>query len=171
MQYGPTSFWSYAPDSIQFDTAEKPNIDLGPGDWVDWARNLPPQLRVSKKVHDAALRMFGSYFAPWCMAVNMRSFLRDLELCNLVTRLPPARPLPTRTSFYSPLLHNCVFYIGLHLNHRAWPELAAEMDHCFASHCASMIIEETDDPRLSTPRALALFASCVSAANEAWLTE
>nr|XP_019046141.1 hypothetical protein I302_04881 [Kwoniella bestiolae CBS 10118]OCF25071.1 hypothetical protein I302_04881 [Kwoniella bestiolae CBS 10118] len=177
MQFGPTSFWSYAPEASQTSSSsdsislnpvsdEDTTIDLLPGDWVEWARHLPPDLKITKKVHDTALGLFGAYYAPWCMAADMSAFLRDMELCNLVTREPASRPAPRRTSNYSPLLHNCALHLGVHFNRDVWPELADMMDKLISRHCAGMLIEETDDPNLSTPKALALYAACLNLRND-----
>ncbi|OCF34037.1 hypothetical protein I316_04383 [Kwoniella heveanensis BCC8398] len=96
----------------------------------------------------------------------MSAFFRDMELCNLVTRKPALQPVPQRTSNYSPLLHNCALRLGVHFNRDVWPELADAMDGLISKHCASMLIEETDDPNLSTPKALALYAACLNLRNE-----
>jgi hypothetical protein len=160
MQYGSTSLWAYASDADPTPPARRTQtVDLGPGDWVDWARNLPSTLKITKRIHDAAIDHFGAYYAPWCMAVDMSAFTRDIEVCNLVTRNPITSTPISRTSSYSPLLHNCILHLGLHLNRDKWPELAGTMDGLISTHCASMLIEETDAPDLSTPRALTLFAA------------
>ncbi|WWC95593.1 hypothetical protein V866_002458 [Kwoniella sp. B9012] len=179
MQFGPTSFWSYAPDAGQdpgSSTGSNAIHNLSPddgittdllhGDYVEWARHLPPDLRITKKVHDTALALFGAYYAPWCMAADMPAFLRDMEICNLVAKTPTTQPIPRRTSNYSPLLHNCALRLGVHFNRDVWPELADMMDSLISKHCASMLIEETDDPNLSTPKALALYAACLNLRNE-----
>nr|XP_031857403.1 uncharacterized protein CI109_007182 [Kwoniella shandongensis]KAA5524475.1 hypothetical protein CI109_007182 [Kwoniella shandongensis] len=163
MQYGPTSFWSYAPDASQGNIVpQNHNVDLRPGEWVHWAQHLPPGLNITKKVHDAALSLFGAYYAHWCMAVDMPAFLRDLEACNLVSTVMSSKSPTRRTSSYSPLLHNCALHLGLHFNRDVWPDLATNMGSMLLQHCASMVINETEDPDLSTPRALALYAACLN---------
>ncbi|WWD18864.1 hypothetical protein CI109_103319 [Kwoniella shandongensis] len=163
LKYGPTSFWSYAPDASQGNIVpQNHNVDLRPGEWVHWAQHLPPGLNITKKVHDAALSLFGAYYAHWCMAVDMPAFLRDLEACNLVSTVMSSKSPTRRTSSYSPLLHNCALHLGLHFNRDVWPDLATNMGSMLLQHCASMVINETEDPDLSTPRALALYAACLN---------
>ncbi|WWC85664.1 uncharacterized protein L201_000530 [Kwoniella dendrophila CBS 6074] len=166
MQFGPTSLWSYAQDknpaSNANATSSEPFLDLRPGDWIDWARPLPPELDISKAVHDMAISFFGAYYAPWCMVIDMQAFLRDLEICNLVTRTPRTSPSPRRTSAYSPLLHVCALYLGLHLRRDDWTTTAQQMDRFFDKHCAALIMEEIEDPSTSTLRALNIFATCLN---------
>ncbi|KAK8845357.1 hypothetical protein IAR55_006070 [Kwoniella newhampshirensis] len=163
LKYGPTSFWSYAPDASQGTlTPQSEKVDLRPGEWVDWAQHLPHGLNITKNIHDAALNRFGAYYAPWCMAVDMPAFLRDLEACNLVSATPTSSPTAKRTSSYSPLLHNCALLLGLHFSREIWPDLATTMSAMLPQHCSSMVTNETDDPNLSTPRALALYAACLN---------
>ncbi|TYJ56773.1 hypothetical protein B9479_002543 [Cryptococcus floricola] len=166
MQFGPTSLWSYAQDSNQRPTNltphQHPSVDLKPGDWIDWARALPQDLPISKHSHDRAISLFETYYASWCMVVDMPAFLRDMELCSLVTRIPQESTSPTRTASYSPLLHNCVLYIGLHLGQDEWPDLVQAMDGVFDKHCAALIMGEVEDPSTSTLRALNLFATCLN---------
>ncbi|GFZ51119.1 hypothetical protein JCM24511_08877 [Saitozyma sp. JCM 24511] len=164
MQFGPTSLWSYARDSAEHRpyTASAAAPDLLPGDWIDWARPLPPNINLSKTVHDAALAIFGAYIGAWCMVVDMPTFMRDLDICNLVTRQPRPSPPPTRTGAYSPLLHNCVLYLGLHLRRDDWPDVAQAMDAVMDEHCAALVMGETEDPNTSTLLALTLFATCLN---------
>lgn len=161
MQFGPTSLWSYTRDSAEHRpyTASAAAPDLLPGDWIDWARPLPPNINLSKTVHDAALAIFGAYIGAWCMVVDMPTFMRDLDICNLVTRQPRPSPPPTRTGAYSPLLHNCVLYLGLHLRRDDWPDVAQAMDAVMDKHCAALVMGETEDPNTSTLLALTLFAT------------
>ncbi|WVQ76303.1 hypothetical protein IAR50_005968 [Cryptococcus sp. DSM 104548] len=165
MQFGPTSLWSYAQDANQRPANLAPlypSVDLKPGDWIDWARALPEELPISKHQHDRAISLFETYYAPWCMVVDMPAFLRDMELCCLVTRVPREHTPPTRTAAYSPLLHICVLYIGLHLGHNEWPDLVHAMNSVFDKHCAALIMGEAEEPSTSTLRALNLFASCLN---------
>lgn len=161
MQFGPTSLWSYTRDSAEHRpyTASSTAPDLLPGDWIDWARPLPPDINLSKTVHDAALAIFGAYIGAWCMVVDMPTFMRDLDVCNLVTRQPRSSPPPARTGAYSPLLHNCVLYLGLHLRRDDWPDVAQAMDAVMDKHCAALVMGETEDPNTSTLLALTLFAT------------
>lgn len=126
--------------------------DLPAGEWVDWGRSLPPGLGITKCVHDEALAVFGAYQAPWCAAVDMRQFMNDLNVCNLITRSGP-RP-PTQTASYSPLLHNCILYLGLHMRREKWPAVTESLNQLMPEHCASLILKETGDPTLSTVLAL-----------------
>ena len=162
MQFGPTSLWSYARDTSKPSSATPSAIELRSGDWIDWGRNLPPELDITKAVHDAALAVFGAYYAPWCMLVDMPAFLRDLDTCNLVSRVPRTPAPPKRTVDYSPLLHCCALHMGLHMGRDRWPEMAASMGKAFHTHCAPLILEENESPLTSSPKALALFASSAS---------
>ena len=160
MQIGPTSLWSYARDAHQIRPSTcNDHVDQRPGDYINWAQHLPPDLPITKAVHDAAIAIFGAYYAPWCRVVDMPAFTRDMDACNLVTRLPRSTPPPTRTAAYSPLLHNCVLYLGLHLLRSYWPDIATAMENMMDKHFADMVIAETENPDLRTLRAFILFAT------------
>ena len=160
MQIGPTSLWSYARDAHQIRPSTcNDHVDQRPGDYINWAQHLPPDLPITKAVHDAAIATFGAYYAPWCRVVDMPAFTRDMDACNLVTRLPRSIPPPTRTAAYSPLLHNCVLYLGLHLLRSNWPDIAQAMENVMDKHFAGMVIGETENPNPSTLRAFILFAT------------
>lgn len=33
---------------------------------VDWSRNLPPNMGISRETHGSILDLFEAWFAPWC---------------------------------------------------------------------------------------------------------
>ncbi|WVR04193.1 hypothetical protein IAU60_001193 [Kwoniella sp. DSM 27419] len=63
IQYGPTSLWSAASPRHRQVQAPSPR-NRQTGDWVDWSRNLPSSLDISRAIHDVALEYFAAYYAP-----------------------------------------------------------------------------------------------------------
>ncbi|KAK4688188.1 hypothetical protein P7C73_g1920, partial [Tremellales sp. Uapishka_1] len=170
-QLGPTSFWNHARFTNNDAAAATSTIDydlpdLGPGDWIDWAQHLPPDIPITKTIHDDALETFAAYYAPWCAVVDMSAFTKDLIICNCVSRKPKPIPPPKRTVAYSPLLHNAVVYMGLQLLRDVWPESFKALQGCFNTHCSRLIEEEAGDPGPGTVRALNLMSSCNNAIKE-----
>ncbi|GAA6020766.1 hypothetical protein JCM10207_002016 [Rhodosporidiobolus poonsookiae] len=83
-------------------TAEQP---------IDWQRYLPIHLGITREVHDNLLDYFEAFFAPWCMVIDVQRFRQDMTTCLG----PSSTPAPTRTDFYSPMLHNAVLALACSL--------------------------------------------------------
>nr|XP_031859424.1 uncharacterized protein CI109_005068 [Kwoniella shandongensis]KAA5526496.1 hypothetical protein CI109_005068 [Kwoniella shandongensis] len=163
VQFGPTSFWTHK-NSRPHSNIVPFAYDRRPGDRVEWSRNLPPSLHISRSAHDQALEYFGAYYAPWCFNVDMPAFLNDLTLCNLVSATDDDRPTPpTRTASYSPLLHCCVMFLGMTLIRDEHPSLMKSLELVFMQHCSSLLPVECDHTTLSSLRAYNLFANCAHA--------
>ncbi|KAK8853408.1 hypothetical protein IAR55_004114 [Kwoniella newhampshirensis] len=166
IHYGATSIWTHqtpapAPDhdgvASQPRSQQHPSQRM-PGEWVDWSRNLPPGLVTDKATHDAALAHFAAYFAPWCLMVDMPAFLEDMAISNLVG--PSCPPAETRTTYYTPLLHCCVLFLGLHILGGDWPTKVKERHEEFTQHCTKLFSTECDQPSVSSLRALNLMSTC-----------
>ncbi|WVQ78285.1 hypothetical protein IAT38_000370 [Cryptococcus sp. DSM 104549] len=173
VQYGATSMWTHAPPPdrpAEQAGPSQPGVGAGrrhhenaqgltgEGVWLDWSRNLPPELVMDKAEHDAALERFGAYYAPWCMTVNMPNFLKDLERCNTVDH--SGEPAETRTPFYSPLLHCAVLFLGLYLLGGQWPEKMDRNHDGLTTHCTRLMGVECGVPLLSSLRAINLWSTC-----------
>lgn len=89
----------------------------------------------------------------------MAAFMRDLEVCNLVTRVPRDPAPPRRTANYSPLLHCAALYMGLHIGRAKWPETIAAMDAVADKHFAGLIMDETEHMYLSSPGGFTVYSS------------
>ncbi|OCF34544.1 hypothetical protein I317_03618 [Kwoniella heveanensis CBS 569] len=160
IQYGPTSLWTCAsprPRQASHTTARGMQI----GDWVDWSRNLPSSLDITRPIHDLALEYFAANYALWCSVVDMPAFLDDLITCNLIQGVDRGHSSPPiRTAHYSPLLHCCVLYLGLHLIKHEHPGLFIKYENVFLSHCSKLLPLECDQTALSSLRAYGLFSVC-----------
>jgi hypothetical protein len=168
MHFGPTSIWRHDPRPRSISAPDPPHPDLLPGEYVDWSRNLPRSLDLSRALHDAAIQYFAAFYAPWCGVVDMPAFLRDLEACNFVSPIQEEQdtdPESTRssrmwrTSFYSPLLHNAVLYLGMFLLRTEEPEMFAALRKVFNEHCSRLLIVESETPVVSSLRGFNLLAS------------
>lgn len=99
-----SSFPPYNPFALDF---------LGQrSDEIDWSKNLPTDLGIDLATHDALLDLFEAFFAPWCVVVDMPSFRRDMRICLAAQSSTPA---PSRTDFYSPMLHNAILALACNL--------------------------------------------------------
>lgn len=130
---------------------------------MDWARHLPSTLNIDRSTHDRALEFFAAYYAPWCYNVDMSAFQTDLIVCNLVRAADRGKPSrPKRTAHYSPLLHNCALFLGLHITRHEYPNMSGRFESLFMQHCSALLLEECDNTSLSSLRAYSLFAKCVA---------
>lgn len=160
VQHGPTSLWTCASSHLQ-QTEASSTHELRMGDWIDWSRNLPSSLNISKAIHDQALDYFAAFYAPWCLSVDMPAFLVDLNICNMTQVSGRDRQSPpSRTAHYSPLLHCCVLYLGLRLIKQEHPALVRSYESIFMRHCSALLFEECDHTALSSLRAYNLFSNC-----------
>ncbi|WWD16938.1 hypothetical protein CI109_101370 [Kwoniella shandongensis] len=127
-QFGPTSFWTHK-NSRPHSNIVPFAYDRRPGDRVEWSRNLPPSLHISRSAHDQALEYFGAYYAPWCFNVDMPAFLNDLTLSLFIPIASGMRshdteliegiqPLCESTSgyLYSAMAIGGVHALGLNVN-------------------------------------------------------
>ncbi|WVF66758.1 hypothetical protein IAT40_001500 [Kwoniella sp. CBS 6097] len=160
IQYGPTSLWTCA-SPIPRQPPQPFSRGMQIGDWVDWSRNLPSSLDITRPTHDLALEYFSANYALWCSVVDMPAFLDDLITCNLIQGVNRGHSTPpTRTANYSPLLHCCVLYLGLHLIKHEHPGLFIKYEGVFMSHCSKLLPLECDQTALSSLRAYGLFSVC-----------
>ena len=145
------------PNIVSISSEQSPA--LGPQEWIEWSANLPQGLIIDQATHQLALDHFASYYAPWCMVVDMAAFMRDLALCNRksISTLDPIPP--TRTAHYSPLLHTVVLYLGIYLLRDEWPDVLQVFDANFTAHCGQLVTKECSSPTLSTLRALNLMST------------
>lgn len=157
VQIGSTSLWSYLHPASPVTSLSAPDVVL-PGDWVDWSRNLPPTLTIDRATHDKAMAYFSAYYAPWCFTVDMPSFLIDLSRCNLVRPSDLLYTPPTRTAYYSPLLHNSVLFVGLFMTRGDHPGLMRNFEAVFSEHGAKLLLDECDNATFSSLRAYNLYA-------------
>lgn len=97
------------PDPLDFFSAPSATSD------IDWDRNLPRDLGIDRETHDTILDLFESFFAPWCVVVDMRKFRRDMHAC-LALSSSSTGATPTRTDFYSPMLHSAILALGCFLH-------------------------------------------------------
>jgi hypothetical protein len=132
--------------------------DIMPGDWVNWAQNLPKGLELTRELHDRALGYFDSYYGSWGLTVDMPAFMADLNVCNRVRPIGDSAPSPTRTAHYSPLLHCCVLYLGSIFMRKDHPSLVGELETTFWKHTSKLLLEECDQAALSSLRAYNLLA-------------
>lgn len=158
VQHGPTSLWTCASSRLQ-ETEASSTHEPRMGDWIDWSRNLPSSLNISKTIHDQALDYFSAFYAPWCLSVDMPAFITDLNICNMTQVFGRDRQSPPiRTAHYSPLLHCCVLYLGLRLIKQEHPALMRSYESIFMRHCSALLFEECDHTALSSLRAYNLFS-------------
>lgn len=158
VQHGPTSLWTCASSRLQ-ETEASSTHEPRMGDWIDWSRNLPSSLNISKTIHDQALDYFSAFYAPWCLSVDMPAFITDLNICNMTQVSGRDRQSPPiRTAHYSPLLHCCVLYLGLRLIKQEHPALMRSYESIFMRHCSALLFEECDHTALSSLRAYNLFS-------------
>lgn len=161
VQFGPTSLWTHKTQRPH-QQVPIPSSQLEAGDWVDWSRNLPPHFVIDRSAHDQALEYFTSYYAPWCLFVDMPAFVADLSTCNLVRVSDHGQcKAPTQTVNYSPLLHCSVLYMGLHLIRHEQPALMKSLRAVFPKHCSTLMLKECDHTALSSLRAYNLYAKWV----------
>ena len=128
-------------------------------DRLDWSRHLPPSLNIDRATHDKALEYFSAFYAPWLLLVDMPAFKADM-LQSDTSRGSHAGDSTglSRTAHYSPLLHCCILYIGLHLIREEEPELIRRFEAAFVQHCYPLLLLESDQPTLSSLRGLHMFA-------------
>ncbi|BGP20612.1 hypothetical protein JCM10213v2_008775 [Rhodosporidiobolus nylandii] len=81
---------------------------------LDWSRNLPHGL-ITPETHDDLLDLFEAFFSPWCGVVDMKRFREDMKVCLASPGYGEA-PAPTRTDFYSPMLHNAILALACSLH-------------------------------------------------------
>ncbi|GAA6048761.1 hypothetical protein JCM3770_003948 [Rhodotorula araucariae] len=132
------------PLSFHFLDAAAAPIDL------DWARNLPQDLGIDRETHDAVLDLFEAFFAPWCAVVDMPAFRRDMRVCLDAS----GAATPTRTDFYSPMLHNSILALGCFLHKgdrvKAFPpvNLAAASLRLYPHGPSTFFAEQADPTQL-----------------------
>ncbi len=146
----------------------------------EWDRHLPPGL-VSRETHDNLLNLFGSFFAPWCIVIDMTQFKQGMHRCLTTATNPP--PL-YRSTHYSPLLHNallslaCTLWKGGQVQPFPAPDPARYPTHLPPAQVASnafydqakVLMEgEMTRPIVSTVRAMMLIASINASRSRATL--
>ncbi|GJN93253.1 hypothetical protein Rhopal_006300-T1 [Rhodotorula paludigena] len=121
---------------------------------VDWRRHLPPELAEwDEELHEDLLARFFAYFNTWCLWVDEDSFRRDLALCL------SSNPLaPSRTSFYSPLLHNAIIALACALSNDTRVSDRSAARAC-AARAKALLEDEGERPQLSTQQGLLLVGS------------
>ncbi|KAM0792179.1 hypothetical protein ACM66B_004876 [Microbotryomycetes sp. NB124-2] len=116
---------------------------------IDWNLNLPPDVpSFDRQLHDELIELFLNYGNTWLRFVNAQLFLQDLRTC--LSRTSQQRP--TRTSYYSPLLHNSLLAVASGFSPRP---IDTEL---FATKAKSLIEEENEVPLLSSVQGLFLLA-------------
>lgn len=119
---------------------------------IDWGRNLPEiPGGLDEDLHDLLLELFFTYFCSWCCWTDPVLFRRDLAVCC-------SDHPSTRTSFYSPLLHNAVLSLAATFSDDA---RITENDAgaIFATKAKALIEDEAERPMLSTVQGLMLLGS------------
>ncbi|ESK84965.1 fungal specific transcription [Moniliophthora roreri MCA 2997] len=108
---------------------------------------------MDQSLHDQLLALFFTYFNDWCCWVNPSLFFRDMVLC-----LSSQGNTQSRTSYYSPLLHNAVLSMGA--NFCEDPRLGIrDRGRPFAMKAIEAITIEGERPMLSTVSGLMLLGS------------
>ncbi|GAA5871785.1 hypothetical protein JCM1840_003999 [Sporobolomyces johnsonii] len=163
---------SLPPRSFDFDFPQSPPSSTKEDD-LDWSRNLPQDLGISRQTHDDILDLFEAFFAPWCMVIDMPRFRQDMQLSLSRPFGPSQPPAPTRTDFYSPMLHNAVLALGcfLHKGDRVKPfppvNLAASALKLYPQGTSTFFSPEFDTTKLPTSDLAAIaFYNHASAAME-----
>lgn len=147
--HGPTS--AYAHLSVAPILRDVPSGLMG--GLSDFRRFLPP-INISAPQHALALDRFFRFFASWGMRTVPNLFHRDLALA---INAPSSAP-PLRTTYYSPMLHNCILAIALmfmddqYLRDPATRKLLAD-------EAVKYMEIELPRPTLATVQALALRSS------------
>ncbi|OXC63478.1 hypothetical protein AYX13_06698 [Cryptococcus neoformans] len=147
--HGPTS--AYAHLSVAPILRDVPSGLMG--GLSDFRRFLPP-INISAPQHALALDRFFRFFASWGMRTVPNLFHRDLALA---INAPSSAP-PPRTTYYSPMLHNCILAIALmfmddqYLRDPATRKLLAD-------EAVKYMEIELPRPTLATVQALALRSS------------
>ena len=156
--HGPSALWTHARPELWARSVPL-SSQTTPGAPVDWARYLPKSVPINRTMHDRAIQHFESFYAPWCMIVDIPAFLREMATINAETSTAATAFPIIRTPNYSPLLHNCVVYMGMYLLRDEWPDVMKTFEAVFAPHCSVYIRQETESPTLSTVRALNLLST------------
>jgi len=148
--------------------------------WFEWDRHLPAGL-ISRETHDSLLDLFGSFFAPWCIVLDMDQFKQGM--CRCLTNSAQHPPL-YRSTHYSPFLHNAVLSLActlwkggqvqpfpfpdptLHPNHL---EPAAVASNAFYDQAMRLVEGEMTRPIVSTVRGMMLIASINASRSRATL--
>ncbi|GJN94165.1 hypothetical protein Rhopal_007239-T1 [Rhodotorula paludigena] len=137
------------PDPLDFFSAPSAASD------IDWDRNLPRDLGIDRETHDTILDLFESFFAPWCVVVDMRKFRRDMHAC-LALSSSSTGATPTRTDFYSPMLHSAILALGcfLHKGPRMRPFPPINLDSAtlklYPSGPSTFFKDQADLSRIAT---------------------
>jgi hypothetical protein len=141
---------------------------------------LPPGL-ISRQTHDALLDLFGSFFAPWCIVIDMDQFKQGMHRCLTSS---PDTPALYRSTHYSPLLHNallslaCTLWKGGQVQPFPFPASTQYPTHLPPAQVASnalydqakVLMEgEMTRPIVSTVRAMMLIASINASRSRATL--
>ncbi|KAM0747627.1 hypothetical protein T439DRAFT_383241 [Meredithblackwellia eburnea MCA 4105] len=121
---------------------------------ADWKLNLPNIPELDEELHNHLLDLFFSYFCVWCCWTDPDLFRRDMRLCDGSS---PARP--SRTSYYSSLLHNAVLSLATAYSDDPRLEGAGV---AFADKAKEAMEEEAERPMLSTVQGLMLLGSYYS---------
>ncbi|GAA6038689.1 hypothetical protein JCM8097_002347 [Rhodosporidiobolus ruineniae] len=150
LDFSPSPFGAATSSTSNFFDLSFLTAGAGKDD-LDWARNLPVDLGITREAHDNLLDLFEAFFATWCNIVDMKRFRQDMATC--LSSDPLSAPAPTRTDFYSPMLHNailalsCPFYRGPRIKN-PFPSInpSAPVLQTFPFGPSTFFDEATDDP-------------------------
>lgn len=168
-----------SPPSFTSDHSSRPLFE--------WDRHLPPGL-ISRETHDNLLDLFGSFFAPWCIVVDMPQFKTAMHACLTASSNSNSSPSSYRSTHYSPFLHNallslaCTLWKGGQVQPFPFPaaarysagiglglEPAAVASNAFYEQAKVLMEGEMTRPIVSTVRGMMLVASINASRSRATL--
>lgn len=137
------------------------HTSVTPSGPLDWARHLPAEAieEWDEALHSELLQRFFTYFNGWCYWVDEDAFRHDLALC-LTSASSEGPPPPSRTSNYSPLLHNALLALACSFSDD--PRIAGNKDatsDALAARAKAEIDREGERPTLATLQGLLLIGS------------
>nr|GAT52897.1 predicted protein [Mycena chlorophos] len=132
---------------LQVDGVDQP-------DTLDWARYLPPDVKMSRQEHDAIFDLALKFWTGWGLRVAPSLLFKDMHRA-LST---PASHLPLKTPSYSPMYHNSMLSICAIFSTNPYlrdPQTRTR----FADHAKQFLEAECKSPQTSLVHALSFLGT------------
>lgn len=171
--YGPTSIFRLAPrsperrtlsdeivngntDAYRLLSQANPVLDSE----IDWNRNLPQEVPLTRGEHDRLLGLLFRYFTSWGLRIIPKLFLRDMHRCLTI----PSASQPLKTAHYSPMLHNALLAVATAFSDDPVIKEPATRQR-YADKAKSLLEDECELPKLSAMTGLSILANYYSSTN------
>ena len=154
VRHGDVSLWAH--EAVDDGTSAMQIIPNG------WNSHLPPNLPITREIHDEAIRHFSAYHGHWYKIIDVTEFMNDLQ--QLSQGSDPTIVVGPFKS-YTPLLHCIVLYQGLFLLRNEYPEQFKALQEVFLLHCHPLLLQEFANASLASLRSINMFSMSVSVSS------